>query len=98
MGITTPLIRAQSSLPALGRARPGQPAVPTEGPYRAAFAAGAPIAKPAAKAEAEAQREEKLQAELQSLRHPLSGKPGEQRSWSYLATEGGKPGAGKGRK
>jgi len=88
MGNTTPLIKAQSNLPALGRSRPGQPGVSPEGPYRAAFAFGTTVPKPAPKAGDD--QDAKLQAELQVLRRPQSGKPGEPRSWSYLATEGGK--------
>ena len=38
----------------------------------------------------EADRQAMLEAELQALRHPKTGKVGEARSWSYLATEGGK--------
>lgn len=91
MAMTTPLIRAQSTLPALGRARPAQPGTRPDGAYRATLAFGSNLARPVDRAEAD--RETKLQAALQALRHPHSGKPGEQRSWSYLATEGGKGGA-----
>jgi len=87
-----PLIRAQSSLPALGRARPGQPDPAAEGAHRAAFGSRAGGAASAA----EADQEEARQAELLALRQSRTGRPQQQRSWSYLATEGAPDRAGKG--
>ena len=104
----TPVIKGQSSLPSLGRARPGQPVPPAgeDGRPPSAFRpaehnlASDGMLPPAATLpgqRTEADRQEMLEAELQALRHPVSGKPGEARSWSYLATEGGK-GKGAGQK
>ena len=103
----TPVIKGQSNLPSLGRARPGQPASPGEeqrlpsafGPAERNLASDGmlPPAATLPGQRTEADRQEMLEAELQALRHPGSGKPGEARSWSYLATEGGK-GKGAGQK
>jgi len=83
MGSSTPLIKAHSTLPSLGRARHGQAAELPDGSYRATLVFGSsnPRSDAAAKGNGAARDG------ASPAPHPGSV---EARSWSYLATEGGK--------